>query len=393
MTADLELPTAPRVGSGPAPVIVQGLYSFQIGGSEKLGALLARQLRGRGYTVHALSFFDYDGPIRAELEAADVACAGLGLLERGFFGKRLLRDDARAFYRRVGASVVHLHHANVAMKGARAAKRAGASRVVMTEHSDQQLRGGARYRRMTLDALPHVDTITVINAELFEYFRDDLGVDPGRMRVIPNAVDPCYAELLRDPAARARLGLDDAFVFSFVGRLVPEKDVGVLLEALSIVRREVASDVRVVIAGDGEQRAFLQSRAQELGVAAQVAWLGAQPDARTCLALADAFAMSSESEGVPMALLEAMSAGLPCIATDVGGIGQVLAGGNGLLCPRKDPPALAAAMRRVVEDPAFAQRLGRTGAASIAARYSVDSVVDRYLDAFGLPARWAGAST
>lgn len=373
-------------------MIVQGLYSFQIGGSEKLGSLLARQLLARGYQLHALSFFDYDGPIRGELEEAGVPCSGLGLLERSFVGKMMLRDDAYEYFRRVGASVVHLHHANVAMKGARAAKRAGVPRVVMTEHSDQQLRGGARYRRMTRDALPHVDCVTVISDELFDYFRDDLGVDAGRMRVIPNAVDPAYARLRRDDAARERLGLADAFVFAFVGRLVPEKDLGVLLAALSILRREIARDVRVVVAGDGADREPLQAKARELGVDRFVVWLGAQPDAASGLSLGDAFAMSSESEGVPMALLEAMSAGLPCIATDVGGIGRVLADERGLLCPRKDPAALAAAMRRIVEDPVLARRLGSTGAESIAARYSVDSVVDGYLDAFGLPARWAGAS-
>jgi glycosyltransferase involved in cell wall biosynthesis len=376
---------------GPPPTIVQGLYSYQIGGSEKLAALLARQLVDRGYRVHALSFFDYDGPIRTQLEAAGVPCAGLGLLERGLVGKLMLRDDARAFYERVRADVVHLHHANVAMKGARAAKRAGVPRVIMTEHSDQQLRNGVRYRRMTRDSLPFVDGVTVINDELFEYFRDDLHVDAATMRVIPNAVDPAFGRLRRDDAARARHGLADAFVFSFVGRLVPEKDLGVLFEALAIVRRQVARDVRVVVAGDGAERDALRAKARELGVDRWITWLGTQPDAVGALSLADAFAMSSESEGVPMALLEAMAAGLPCVATDVGGIGRVLADGCGLLCPRKDPPALAAAMLAVVQDPALARRLGTAAAGVIASRYSVDSVVDRYLDAFGLPAQWQAA--
>jgi glycosyltransferase involved in cell wall biosynthesis len=98
--------------------------------------------------------------------------------------------------------------------------------------------------------------------------------------------------------------------------------------------------------------------------------------------------MSSVSEGVPMAMLEAMRAGLPCVATDVGGIAAVLAGGCGEVVPPSSPASLAAGMLKYAEDPSYAATVGAAGAARVAERYSLQSVVDRYLETFGLPLHW-----
>jgi glycosyltransferase involved in cell wall biosynthesis len=225
-------------------------------------------------------------------------------------------------------------------------------------------------------------------AELVDYFARELEVPGWRLHLVPNAVDDAYATLARDGAGRRARGLQDAFVFAFVGRLVGAKDLPTLLNALAIARRTSSRDLRLVVAGDGAEGGRLRALSRELDLDAAITWLGAQPDGRAALALADAFAMSSVSEGVPMAMLEAMRAGLPCIATDVGGIAAVLADGCGQVVPPSDAAALAAGLVKYAEDPAYAAAVGAAGAARVAERYSLRSVVDEYLAAFGLPLHW-----
>jgi glycosyltransferase involved in cell wall biosynthesis len=371
-----------------APIIVECLYSFRIGGSEKLGALLARSLSKRGYRVLALSFFNSTGPIRTELEEAGIECFGLDVDYRSPLRRATLPFELRRWFSEKRPDVVHLHHGVTAIRGVEPARSAGVRRIVVTEHADLQLRTEASYRGKVRRILPRSDAITVVNDELVDYFKRELAVPAARVRMVPNAVDDEYGTLRRDHGERQRLGLTDAFVFAFVGRLVREKDLGTLLEALSIARLNSSRDLRLIIVGDGVEGPTLKEKASNLSVEESVLWLGAQKSARRALALADAFAMSSVSEGVPMAMLEAMRAGLPCIATDVGGIAAVLADGCGAVVPPSDPQALAAALRSYAECPDHAARIGAAGAARVAERYSLGSVVDRYLETFGLPLHW-----
>jgi glycosyltransferase involved in cell wall biosynthesis len=375
-------------GDARPPTIVEGLYSFQIGGSEKLGSLLARSFAARGYRVVALSFFDTDGPIRAELQQAGIPCHGLDVENRSRWRRATLSYEVRRWFASEQVDVAHLHHGVTAIRAVDPAREAGVRRIVVTEHADLQLRTEARYRWRVRRVLPRTDAVTVINAELVDYFARELEVPSSRLHLVPNAVDDAYATLHRDDAERRARGLADAFVFAFVGRLVGAKDLPTLLQALAIARRESSRDLRLVVAGDGAERDRLRQLAVGLGLAPAITWLGAQPDGRAALGLADAFAMSSISEGVPMAMLEAMRAGRPCVATDVGGIAAVLADGCGSVVPPSDPRALAAALRRFAEDPAYARSVGAAGAARVAERYSLRSVVDRYLETFGLPLHW-----
>jgi glycosyltransferase involved in cell wall biosynthesis len=366
-------------------MIMEGLYSFQIGGSERLGALLCRQFAARGYRTAAVSFFDLDGPIREELEADGIACYGLNAENRSRLGKLTLRWDVERLLRRTGPDVLHLHHGVTMIRAARGARRAGVGHVCMTEHSDLQLRTEDRYRRWAVDELALVDSVTVINEPLVRYFRDDLGCPPAKLALVPNAVDPRF-DGARSAAPRA---VDAGFRLAFVGRLVPEKDVATLLRAVAQLKSQ-GIGVTLELVGDGQERAGLERLAAELDLGGAVRFRGALRDTREVVAQADAFVMSSVSEGTPLALMEAMSAGLPCVATRIGGIPQLMEGVGVLLDPR-DPAGLAAALAELYRDPARARLMGEQARARIAERYSVGTVVDAYLQVFGLPARWTAA--
>ncbi|OGL05275.1 MAG: hypothetical protein A3J45_04130 [Candidatus Rokubacteria bacterium RIFCSPHIGHO2_02_FULL_69_13] len=147
-------------------------------------------------------------------------------------------------------------------------------------------------------------------------------------------------------------------------RFHPIKGVRYLIEALPhVLQHEPAA--YLVLWGDGPERPTLEARAQELGIADRVRLAGFQPDATRFLGMVDCFVLPSLSEGFSFALLEAMAAGRPIVATRVGGIPEVVRDAEqGLLVPAADPGALATAIVRVLRDEALAQGLGREARAA-----------------------------
>jgi glycosyltransferase involved in cell wall biosynthesis len=152
----------------------------------------------------------------------------------------------------------------------------------------------------------------------------------------------------RDAEARARvrvqLGLDPGHtLLVFVGRLVPIKRLDLMIDAVADAR-ESAHHLRLAVVGDGEIRPALEQRAAELGLSDAVHFLGYRRDLGPIFAAADIAVLSSDNEGTPVSLIEASAAGLPSVATDVGGVRDVVSSGTGILVPRGDVPALAKAL-------------------------------------------------
>jgi len=164
----------------------------------------------------------------------------------------------------------------------------------------------------------------------------------------------------------------------FLGHLLPDKGVFDLVKAFAAVARR-ATDLRLVLGGVG-QVAAVSELATQLGVRERLevpGWLG--PEAKSAaLAASTIFLLPSYHEGMPMALLEAMSWGRPVIATPVGGIPQIVTSEvNGLLVPPGDVAALTAAIARLLEDPALAERLGNAARTTIERGFSLDDALAR----------------
>jgi glycosyltransferase involved in cell wall biosynthesis len=147
---------------------------------------------------------------------------------------------------------------------------------------------------------------------------------------------------------------------------------------------DLRRNARVLIAGDGPERERLQAQAATLGLDG-VRFLGARRDASNLLAAADAFILTSVSEGQPMALIEAMGAGVPCIATTVGGMPALLGDGAGLLVAPGAASGVAEAMARMMTSPELRSSCAEVARRRILAGHSLETVVDRYLDELGLP--------
>jgi glycosyltransferase involved in cell wall biosynthesis len=168
-----------------------------------------------------------------------------------------------------------------------------------------------------------------------------------------------------------------------VGRLAPQKDHATLLEAIALVR-ERRPDVRLVLVGDGELRVELERQAAALGLAESVLLLGERHDVPDLLASIDVFANASRYEGLCLAVIEAQAAGVPVVATPVGGIRETIVDGEtGLLVPPGDHRALADAISRLLDDRHLATRLA-SAARLVAERYSERRMIDETLRLYGL---------
>lgn len=213
------------------------------------------------------------------------------------------------------------------------------------------------------------------------------GLAPERLDLVPNGVEtaPSGLDGPLAPAWLAEAARQDLVLF--VGRLAEQKGLDVLLAALAHLVPSAPS-VRLACAGDGPLRAELEARARALGLAERVRFLGVRDDVLALLRAARAFVLPSRSEGLSNALLEAMVAGTPIVATDIPGNRAVVTHEReALLVAPDDPVALAAALRQLIGDPPLATRLARAARARVDADFDLERVADRYVAMFGALAR------
>ena len=198
-------------------------------------------------------------------------------------------------------------------------------------------------------AVSHEDARRMVSVE---------GIDPSLVRVVPNAIPaprPGSPERLR-----SHLGIpDDAPVVGVVGLLRAQKALEVLVDAAALMRDRVPG-LRVLIAGDGPERARLEALVRARGLESVVSLLGVRSDVPDVLAALDVAVLTSDFEGTPLAVLEYMAAGKAIVATRVGGVPELLdEGEHGLLVPPRDPAALAEAVELLLADPVRRHALGR----------------------------------
>jgi glycosyltransferase involved in cell wall biosynthesis len=202
------------------------------------------------------------------------------------------------------------------------------------------------------------------------------GIRPERTTFIPNGIPAPPPPSGKD--VRGELGLDaDAPLIGSVGFLRPQKAFDVLVEAAAVLAREFPQ-VRVLIVGDGEQREQLEQLARAFGVERQVVLTGRRLDVPDILATLDVAVCCSDYEGSPLSVMEYMAAGLPVVATRVGGVPDLIDDGvEGLVVERRAPEALADAIARLLRDPALARELGDHGRDRRAREFDIDVMVRR----------------
>ncbi len=346
------------------------------GGAERMLAQLAGELVRGGCPGVAFLPADQEGWLSRELAAAGVTVEYFR--HDRAFSPRLARSLEAAF-RHHQIDLAHSHEFNTAVYGAWAARRAGIPHLI-TMHGGRYYAGRLRRRLALRAAVAMSGRLVAVSQPLVSQLSHDLWIRPTRITTIANGVrfTPAVRSTLRGELA---LSNADRLVVA-VGNLYAVKGHTHLLEALA----QLAStypQLHVAIAGRGELAGALERQAADSGLAARVHFLGLRPDIANILAAADVFVLPSLSEGLPLALLEAMFAARPIVASAVGDVPVALAGGAaGLLVPPGDPAALAAAIHRLLAQPFEAQQLRHTAQARAAAEYGIGRMVQRYAELY-----------
>jgi glycosyltransferase involved in cell wall biosynthesis len=386
-------------GPGEPLRVVEVVASLSLGGAERVALEVAGGLRVRGLHADllcagpgaALPPSDYERSVEDEARRRGVTVhrvpsAGLSArAARRRFGAWL---EARAY------DVVHVHNRPQDWQMAILGRLSG-WRVVYSVHLayEPTWRHGLLYAVSSRAAR----AVVCVSQAVAAHVRAHEHVPPGRQRVIYNGVDTgLFAPLAPDERAHTRSALgwrDGEFVWLCAARLSPQKGHEHLIAALEALPPSPRR--RLVLAGDGPLRADLEARVRRAGLSDGVAFLGARRDVPVLLGAADGYACASLQEGHPLALLEAMAAGLPVVAPRLPVIvetasvdGPVLYGPALPAAARgHDPAALAAAMKDVEERAREHQVRARRLRDEVARRFSLDAMIDAHADLYASLAR------
>jgi glycosyltransferase involved in cell wall biosynthesis len=346
-----------------------------VGGAERVVHALAagQHQAGLGVRVAAVLANGADQhPFLTPLDQAGVEAIPLRFPPRAYGRERAAIAE---LCRRLRPDVVHTHGYHVDVVDSGAARRAGVP-TVATVHG---FTGGDWknwiYERLQRRALRRFAAVVAVSRPLARDLERG-GVPPARLHIVPNASPAHDPPPLPRDQARTRLAVPNGrFHVGWVGRLTPEKGADVLLAALPLL-----ADLPLVVSvvGDGRRRPQLQEAAARLGLGDRVRLLGNVAEAGRLFAAFDVFALSSRTEGTPIALFEAMAARTPIVASAVGGVPDVVSPQEALLVGADDPAALARAIRAVHANPAAAAERVRRAHERLARDFAPGPWLERY---------------
>jgi glycosyltransferase involved in cell wall biosynthesis len=351
--------------------ILHVIDSLEFGGAEKVLVALANGFASRHeVTVCCISRI---GELASELDARiPVICMHRGNGNDYLLPWRLARKLRDGRY-----DVVHAHNWGVFLESGIAAWLARVPVAIHTVHGPYLPRGPG-WRQRVKKVLRHAaerrvarsfGRIVAVSDAIRAYIPETTGIEPARLDTVHNGI----AGGLVQRSVQAR-----PLTFITVGRLDAIKNHAMMFRAFAQLARRWP-ECRLVVAGDGPQRQALESLIDELHLRPQVSMLGFRTDVADLLREADIFLMSSRYEGISIALLEAMRAGLPAVATRVGGMPEmVIDGQTGLLVPSEDTEAFAQAMARLAEAEEMRLRFGIAAQALQQREFSLETMLARY---------------
>jgi len=355
------------------------------GGSGVVAAELASGLAARGHRVHLIAAVP---PSRRLIESERLRVHVVEVPDYPVFEhppyELALANAIVDVSAGAALDVLHVHYAVPHAAAAHMARQvlgAAAPGCVITLHGSDVTRVGSApsYRGVTRFAVAAADHITVPSEFLRREAEQRLALDGASIEVIPNFVD---TDRFAPPPQRDRTRLEALFdgvpgpVLFHVSTLRAVKRPTDLIDALVAVREHVPA--RLVLVGDGPERAAAAAHAQARDVVDHVVFLGQRAEFAELLREADAFVLTSETESFGVAALEALSAGVPVFAYGVGGVPEVVAAGTGVLVEPLDVAALARALVEALRDPPRLAGLGAAARRHALAHFRRDQALDRY---------------
>jgi glycosyltransferase involved in cell wall biosynthesis len=369
----------PEAGAGARakePVhVVFSIDTMSVGGTEMNAVRTAERLDRSRFRLTVVTLRG-EGPLAQRYERAGIPVVRFpiyGLGSPATFGQA---RRLAAYLRRENVSVVHCHDQYSNIFSTLSARLAGVPVIVA---SKRWLHWPLSYRIANAIGFRAATRVIANSPRVAHSLRARDYVDAKRIVVIPNFVDDAaFSPPGQSVIAQWRGELDlpaGCAVVGVIASLQAIKDHATLIRAVARLAPSRPT-LRLVVVGEGALLEELRALASRLGIASAVRFAGLRPQHPSLHYLFDISALSSTSEGFPNALVEAMAAGRPIVATDVGGVADAVRHGeNGLLVPPRDPEAFAAAIATLLDDPARASAMGLAGACRAREEYAAPVVV------------------
>lgn len=363
----------------PARNVVRRVFhlidSFNVGGTETQAVELARRLPATGYEV-TVGCLKREGPLEDRLQGTGIAICEFRS-RGGIDSPSGLRQLLRMTWFLRSFDIVHTHDLWSNLLGVPAARLAGIPAIVSSRRDLSHLEWYQGRRRVCLKWIQNLGGAVVTNAAPIRdvLLRED-GFDPRKVRVIHNGVDVAKFKLARKDRIRLFPDAGDGKLVVLVGNMHTDVKGHPWLIAAAPAVLEQFPDTRFVLVGEGEQRSHFEKQVRDLGVLQSFLFLGRRSDIPEILASCDIAVLPSRAEGLPNAVLEYMAAGLPVIASRVGGNAELVQDGvTGMLVPSEDSAALSAALLKLLSEPALAARLAQAGHESTVRNFSFERLV------------------
>lgn len=356
--------------------VLQVMATLLAGGAERLVQNLAAYLDPERFKVHVVAFGERRGnPLKEEFDRLGTPVRVLGAHK--MYDPRVTMQLARTM-REWRIDLVHTHLMNPDILGRIAGRSLGLPVISTLHNIPESYEQDAFYRywlqRATARALS--TRLVAVSESIREMYIRRWKIPPARICTITNGV-PLERFLGVAPGVPARAAGEGPLITN-VGRLTPQKGQRQLLDAARIVL-ERRPDARFMIVGAGNLEQELRAHAAAIGVGGRVEFAGIRHDIPEILGQSDVFVLSSLWEGMPVSAIEAMAAARPVVLTDVGGVRDLVRpGADGLTVPPDDPPALAAALLSLLDDPALRQRLAAAGRARVQQEFSMEMFIQRH---------------
>lgn len=353
------------------------IWSLGLGGAEQVVIRLAAGLDRRRFEP-VICCLDQRGAFASQAEEAGVEVVAMD--KRGPVDAAAVRRLA-GFLRARRVDVVHTHLWGGNVWGRLAGLWARVPRIVTTEHN---LDTWKKLHHFVIDRTlaPAATHLIAVSRQVREFY-EARGVGRGRWRVVYNGVDARKALPRGRGAAFRDLGLGaDTPVVALIGRLVPAKAPDVFLRAVARAAARVPT-LHALVVGDGPLRSPLEREAQRLGLEGRVTFTGVRRDVPELLAGLDAVLFSSVREGLSLTMLESMTAGVPVIATEVGGTPELITHGQtGLLVPPGQPEALAQELVGLLDDPGGAAAIREAARKVVEERFSLSTMIEAHAELY-----------
>ena len=342
-----------RGGEAQASWLMQGLveYGHEVGLAGRPGTLYTTDAHG-GIEVDRIEL-----PLRSEIDYPSMRRLGRIVRERGY-------------------DIVHAHSSHAHTFAAAAARISGTAKSVISKRLDRAPRSSFLNRWKYNMPDMFVPVSKVVGDVLLDY-----GIPPEKVKLVYDCIRPDLLDV--EPLDRAELGVgDDDIVLFSAGALVDQKDFPNLFKAMPFFMDEFRQ-VRILIAGEGRDQAMLERMLADMGYADVVTFLGQRSDVARIMRTADLYVSSSHTEGLGTSVLEALACELPIVATDAGGVREmVLDGKTGLLVPKRDPEALGRAIGESLRNADKRREMVANGLAHINANFLPNHMTEGFIEVY-----------